>query len=237
MSKVTELSASGKQLRTSANFQTNCTEKSNQDDLSSTPNSVAPAPKGLHRDSRLELSQIWSHRLSLTIDSSAMLERATSTVGLSLSHAELEFLQYYLFGVTYTSSNNRLYLDPEGSLRSNVKRRLRILFPILSFQVQISSPPWSLTSYPIVPCQSEIFKLCSDGNINAVKLYFEKNSWTSPFVVNQHGENLLHVRASTSPSYSVLTYSFRPRRDMPMQSFAGFFWTLASMVRHSTTVS
>ncbi len=197
-SKVTELSASGKQLKTSTNFQTNHTEKFNKDDLSITPRSAALTPKGLRRDSRLELSQIWSHHLSLTTDSSAILERVISAFGLSLSHAWLKYLQSYLFGVTYTSSNNRLYLNPKGSLRSNVKRRLRVLFPILSFQVQISSPPWSLTSYPIVPCQSEIFKLCSDGNTNAVKLYFEKNSWTSPFVVNQHGENLLHVR----PRYS-----------------------------------
>ncbi len=136
-------------------------------------------------------SQLRDHEWSLTIDSHSTLDGLLSILGSSLSSSWCNILKAYTFSIMYTSSNHRLYL-PEESLLINVKRRLRVILPIFSFQIQSSSLPRTISSYPIVPCKSPIFDLCVDGNIDAVKVLLKEGS-VSPFVVNQHGENLLHV--------------------------------------------
>jgi hypothetical protein len=92
-----------------------------------------------------------------------------------------------------------IYTSPSGDLgvfnnpiRKVFKTRVEVLMPLLSFQVQILRSPWSITSYYMVHCQSEIFTLCFEGNLKRVRLLVEKLRM-SPLVVNQHGENLLHV--------------------------------------------
>ena len=116
-----------------------------------------------------------------------------SLLGVTLPTRWHNILRYYTFGLTYLSATHQLCLDVEQILLTNVKRRLRITLPITAFQLQTSSIPLSMTAYPLAPCQSQIFEFCLEGNIDMVKLWFQK-SWSSPYVVNQHGENLLHVR-------------------------------------------
>ncbi|TVY87209.1 hypothetical protein LAWI1_G008024 [Lachnellula willkommii] len=160
-------------------------------------NSEAPSKTIIHRNGRIELSRREHRRASIKIDIYAFLEKLSSVFGISLPPIWKVIQQRYAFGVTYTSvafSNYNRSAYPEDALYSNIKRRLKVILPIASFQIQTSSIPWSLTSYPIAPCQSQIFTICADGNIDTVKPWF-KNAWVSPFVVNQHGENLLHAAA------------------------------------------
>lgn len=136
-------------------------------------------------------SQLQDHKWAFKIDSYSTLDGILSVLGSSLSSSWRKFFEAYIFSIMYTSSNHRLYL-PEESLLVNVRRRLRVILPIFSFQIQSSSLPRTISSYPIVPCQSHVFSLCVDGNIDVIKVFF-KEALASPFAVNQHGENLLHV--------------------------------------------
>ena len=166
---------------------------------------VSPGPKASQKDWRLAFS---SHsrdfNFSVKLDAHTTLGHVISALGFSVPQAWQKALQSYIFGLTYTSTNHRLYLNIEDGLLTNVKRRMRFILPSFSFQIQTSSLPLSLTAYPIVPCRSEIFDLCVEGNISTVKLLFEK-SLASPFAVNQHGENLLHASELPSREVNVLT--------------------------------
>jgi hypothetical protein len=95
-------------------------------------------------------------------------------------------------GLTYKSSTHHLYLDEELTGFQNITRRLRLYLPAFAFQIQTISWPRSVTYCPVVPCESQIFKLCRNGDIDMAKMCF-MNSLASPFVVDRHGENLLHV--------------------------------------------
>ncbi|TVY69025.1 hypothetical protein LSUE1_G009734 [Lachnellula suecica] len=164
---------------------------------SSKSDTLEPGSRRSQRDGRLELSQLYKHRISMAIDSFAIIDRLSTALSLSMPPAWMRVFRSYLFGVMYTSvtfENYKVSLRPEDVLYSNIKRRLKIILPMASYQIQTSSVPWSLTSYPIAQCQSEIFTLCADGDIDTVKKWF-KDSSVSPFVVNQHGENLLHAAA------------------------------------------
>ncbi|TVY28427.1 hypothetical protein LHYA1_G002859 [Lachnellula hyalina] len=162
--------------------------------LSESKNSSEAPSKSIHRNGRIELSRREHRRAFIKLDIYTFLKKLSSTLGISLHPIWKMFQLKYAFGVTYTSvefSNYNRSVYFEDALYSNIKRRLKVILPIASFQIQTSSTPWSLTSYPITPCQSQIFTICADGNIDTVKQWF-KNSWVSPFVVNQHGKNLLH---------------------------------------------
>ncbi|KAH8807687.1 hypothetical protein F5884DRAFT_731605 [Xylogone sp. PMI_703] len=113
---------------------------------------------------------------------------------MELSPRWRKALQRYKINIKYTSSKERWYHDPDKEFLVNVKRTCRIILPILSFQIRMSTLPLSITSYPIVPCHSKVFSLCFEGDVVGVKSMIE-NSQISPFVVNQHGENLLHASA------------------------------------------
>jgi hypothetical protein len=95
--------------------------------------------------------------------------------------------------LTYTSTVHKLYPDAGHVVLANIKRRLKIVSPVAAFQLQTANLPMPITINPIEPCKAQIFKSCSEGNIEMVNLWF-KTYRASPFVVNQHGENLLHVR-------------------------------------------
>jgi hypothetical protein len=88
--------------------------------------------------------------------------------------------------------SSRLRLKEAPTVLKNINRTFRFHLPVFAFQFQTASLPRSITYKPIAKCESQIFKFCLDENIEMVKLWF-KSSWASPFVVNQHGENLLHV--------------------------------------------
>lgn len=166
--------------------------------LSKAKASSGHSPNGFLRNGRIEFSQLQTRRISVNVESYKFAEKITLVFGFDLPIMLKRLLRRYPFRVTYSSvtfSNYTQSLDPESSLYFNVKRRLKIILPMASFQIQTSSIPWSLTSYPIAPCQSQIFAICADGNLDTVKKWF-KNSSASPFVVNQHGENLLHVSLS-----------------------------------------
>ncbi|KAG4411850.1 hypothetical protein IFR04_015013 [Cadophora malorum] len=138
-------------------------------------------------------SQLQDPSWSYTFDAAASIDGLWSTLGSSLSLASRKLLGNIVFGVLYTSRKHQLYL-PEESLLVDVRRRLRVVIPSLAFQLQSSSLPWSITAYSVVLCQSVIFQLCVDGNIAGIKRLLQK-SRISPFVINQHGENLLHAAA------------------------------------------
>lgn len=144
------------------------------------------------RIGKLGLSQFKGRYLCFKIDSFQAIESLLNRLRLNMPGQFRNRLRYYIFGLTYTSATHELYFDSEQMILSNVKRRLRIILPVLAFQLQTATLPISISFNPIAPCQSRIFKLCLEGNIEMVKIWFT-NSWASPFVVNQHGENLLHV--------------------------------------------
>lgn len=139
----------------------------------------------------------WTHSkgqyLCFKFDSFQAIENLLAPLGLSLSKKWRDRVRYHIFGLTYSSTAHQLYLNAEHLVLSNIKRRMKIILPIAAFQLQTASLPISVTFNPISPCKSQIFEFCSDGNIEMVKMWF-KASFASPFVVNQHGENLLHVR-------------------------------------------
>ncbi|KAG4434123.1 hypothetical protein IFR05_010403 [Cadophora sp. M221] len=150
--------------------------------------------KPLSRDRRMELwSQLQDHEWSFGLDSSESIEALLSALGSSISSSLRKLIRSTVISVLYTSSNHRLYF-PEETLLVNVRRRLRVIIPKISFQLQSSSLPWTVTAYSIIPCNSIIFELCIDGNLQAVKRIL-KSTRVSPFVINQHGENLLHTAA------------------------------------------
>lgn len=150
--------------------------------------------KPLSRDRRMELwSQLQDHEWSFGVDSTDSIEALLSALGSSISLSLRKLLRSTVVSVLYTSSKHRLYF-PEETLLVNVRRRLRVILPKVSFQLQSSSLPWTVTAYSVVPCSSIIFELCIDGNLQAVKKVL-KSARVSPFVINQHGENLLHAAA------------------------------------------
>lgn len=144
------------------------------------------------------MSQLNDRYTLVNVDSFSAIENLITRLGLRLPTSLRNILSYCRLSMSYASATEELYLNFEPTVLSNLKRRLRIALPFRAFQIQTSSFPLSLYVYPVVPCQSPMFKLCLDGNIDMVKLWL-KNSWESPFVVNQHGENLLHVRLPSSP--------------------------------------
>ena len=144
------------------------------------------------RKGTVEVSSINRHNISITFDLSTFLGTSLLALGLCLSPAWEQNLRCFLVDISYNQYTHNLYLDSENSLLSDVRRKVKVIVPMVAYQVQTSSLPRSITWYPLIPCQSPIFDLCTEGNIDAVRLWFEK-SRSNPFVVNQHGENLLHV--------------------------------------------
>ncbi|RFU33075.1 hypothetical protein B7463_g3303, partial [Scytalidium lignicola] len=147
------------------------------------------------RNKKLELFSRWRHHHSFfRLDSVAVIEKALSRLGFCVPATWRGTSRPYLFDILYTSLSSPQYYLAEQTLLVNIKRRLRVMLSVLSFQIQTSSLPISVTCYPVVPCEHQIFNLCVDGNFDAVRTLFE-TSRASPFAVNQHGENLLHAAA------------------------------------------
>lgn len=170
-----------------------CTESSSMStEFAGNQKSNSSSRSDRRRVGGLNFSQFRSRYFSFKIESYKIIEKLMALPGITLPAGWSSLLRNYSFGLTYLSATHQLYLDVEQILLTNVKRRVRITLPITAFQLQTSSMPLSITAYPIAQCKSQIFKFCLNGNIDMVKLWFQ-NSWTSPYVVNQHGENLLHV--------------------------------------------
>ena len=173
--------------------QVDCPEK-RAADLGHIP-SIAPSRTSLStvsRAGRLRLSQFREQYLCFTIDSFHVIENLLILLGHGLPARWCDCLRYYTFGLTYTSTVHKLYPNSEQMVLANIKRRLKIISPVAAFQLQTANLPISITINPIEPCKAQIFKSCLEGNIEMVNLWF-KTYRASPFVVNQHGENLLHV--------------------------------------------
>ena len=144
------------------------------------------------RHGRTKSSVYQERYLALKFDTFHAVERILSFLGLTLTSEWREYLRLNLFRATYGSATYHLSREDAAMVFRNVDLMFRFYLPVFSFQLRITSLPRSITYTPIAPCQSQIFKFCLDGNIEMVKIWF-KNSWASPSVVNQHGENLLHV--------------------------------------------
>jgi hypothetical protein len=143
---------------------------------------------------RLELSSRYrNHRSSVKLDSVTAVQQICSLLGFPLPTGWRAIFECYLLGIVYTSLSCPQYHVQEQSVLVNIKRRLRIIIPMLSFQIQTSNLPKSITLHPVVACENQVFTLSVRGEFVAVRTLFER-SQASPFVVNQHGENLLHVR-------------------------------------------
>ena len=102
---------------------------------------------------------------------------------------------HFLIHFGYISLTLQLYLNSDGDFLLDYRRRLKIISPFFAYHIQTSSISRQLNVYPVIPCYSQIFRLCLDGKVEAVKTWF-KNGWALPSVTNQHGENLLHVSRS-----------------------------------------
>lgn len=144
-------------------------------------------------DGRLAFLQFHESRLNMTFDFSSLILKFFSMTGLAVPLWFHDLFRKYAFRMLYVSANNHTILGHEHTFQKLFNTRLKILLPFMSFHLQFSNYPWSLSSFPIVPCESKIFTLCSEGDLRGVQQWIE-NNWISPFVVNQHGENLLHVR-------------------------------------------
>lgn len=131
--------------------------------------------------------------LCFKFDSFQAIDNLLARFGLVLSKEWRDRVRYHILGLTYSSTTHHLYLSAQHLVLSNIKRRIKIILPMAAFQLQTASLPITITFNPIAPCKSQIFEFCLDGNTEMVKRWF-KASFASPFVVNQHGENLLHVR-------------------------------------------
>lgn len=189
--------------------------------VSSQTSSVATASKVR----RISFSQFQGRYLYFKADSYHAIESLLTSLGLSLPSQWSDRLQRYIFSLTYSSAAHYLYMDDIPTILQNIKRRFRFQLFAFAFQLQTTSLPRAITYIPIAPCQSQIFKLCLDGNIEMVKLWF-KGSRVSPFVVNQHGENLLHVsNISYLIPHQVAKFK-SSRRDMHMQNYVICYWTL-----------
>jgi hypothetical protein len=141
---------------------------------------------------RANFSQCKGRTLRAKFNTYQAIDSLLTSLGLNLPSQWRERLRLSLFGFNYSATTHHLYLDDVLTDLQNVRRRIRLHLLAFEFQLQTASLPRSITYNPVTPCQSQIFKLCLDGNIETVKMWF-KNSWASPFVVNQHGENLIHV--------------------------------------------
>jgi hypothetical protein len=141
---------------------------------------------------RASLSRCKGRSQYFKVDTYQAIESLLTSLGLIIPDQWGQRLRFYHFGVTYNSATHHLYLDGVPTDLQSVRRRFKVHLPAFSFQFQTTSWPRSIACSPIARCRSQIFKLCTEGNIDMVKIWL-KNSWTSPFVVNKHGENLLHV--------------------------------------------
>lgn len=150
---------------------------------------------------KLRLDRFKKQYLRFTIDSFRTMETLLSSIGLAVPDRWRDLLRYYIFSLTYTSTTHQLYQNTEQVFLANIKRRLKVVLPIAAFQLQTASLPVSVILYPIIPCKSQIFKLCSTGNVEIVRTWLDTRR-ESPFVVNQHGENLLHVSNPLTYLYS-----------------------------------
>jgi hypothetical protein len=143
---------------------------------------------------QINIAQYDGRYLCVKFNSYQVIQSVFNALGFTLPNQWDDRFKRCVFGLTYSSATHQLYLDDTPTIVQNVKRSFRFQFPVFTFQLQTASFTRSLTYNPIEPCQSEIFRLCLDGDIEMVKVWF-KSRRASPFVVNQHGENLLHVRA------------------------------------------
>ena len=127
----------------------------------------------------------------LKVDSNTLLAHAFTLLQSSMPRWLRRVSWNHVVRLVYIDSSKGLVAcnDP---IRKVFKTRIEVLLPLLAFQIQLLRRPWSLTAYSVVHCQSEIFALCLEGNLKRVQSMIDK-SRISPFVVNQHGENLLHV--------------------------------------------
>jgi hypothetical protein len=141
---------------------------------------------------RASLSQCKGRSQYFKVDTYQAIESLLTSLGLIIPDQWSQRLRFHHLGVIYNSATHHLYLDGVPTSLQSVRRRFKVHLPAFAFQFQTTSWPRSITCNPIACCQSQIFKLCTEGDIDMVKIWL-KNSWTSPFVVNQHGENLLHV--------------------------------------------
>jgi hypothetical protein len=197
----------------------------NSDDLLDLASSQTSAVVTASKARRTSFSQYQGRYLYFKVDSYHAIESLLTSLGVALPSQWNDRLQRYLFSLTYSSAAHYLYMDDIPTILRNIKRRFRIQLFTFAFQLQTTSLPRALTYIPIAPCQSQIFKLCLDGNIDMVKIWF-KGSRVSPFVVNQHGENLLHVsNISCIIPHPVAKFK-SSRRDMHMQNYVICCWTL-----------
>jgi hypothetical protein len=164
-----------------------------QDTLPTSPSDQPSSSITVSKTRQINIAQYDGRYLCVKFNSYQLIQSVLNALGFTLPKQWDDRFKRYVFGLTYSSTTHRLYLDAIPTIVQNVKRSFRFQFPVFTFQLQTASFTRSLTYNPIEPCQSEIFRLCSDGNIEMVKIWFKRGR-ASPFVVNQHGENLLHVR-------------------------------------------
>jgi hypothetical protein len=150
-------------------------------------------PVGRRKKKYSALSILSSRYSSFKLDSRSVIDEVLLRFGLTPLMSLKNLLSHFIdFG--YISLTRQIYLDSDGDFLSDHRRRLRIICPLAAYHIQTSSLSRRLNVYPIIPCQSKIFGLRLDGNVEAVKTWF-KNGWVVPSVTNQHGENLLLVGA------------------------------------------
>ncbi|CAG8961500.1 hypothetical protein HYFRA_00013850 [Hymenoscyphus fraxineus] len=143
-------------------------------------------------DGRFLLMQFCESHMKVTMDLSSIINNFVSSTGLTAPSWWFDICQKYAFRFTYSSADSYTVPGSDQISRKVLHTRLKVLLPLMSFHLQLSKSPWSLTYLPVVPCQSRIFQLCSEGDLQGIRQWFE-NRWISPFVVNQHGANLLHA--------------------------------------------
>jgi hypothetical protein len=164
-----------------------------QDKIPTVPSDQTSSSITVSKTRQINFAQYEGRYLCVKFNSYQAIQSVLSALGFTLPKQWDNRFKRYVFGLTYSSATHHLYLDDAPTTVQNIKRSFRFQFPVFTFQLQTASFTRSLTYNPIVPCQSDIFRLCLDGNIEMVKIWL-KGRRTSPFVVNQHGENLLHVR-------------------------------------------
>jgi hypothetical protein len=131
-------------------------------------------------------------RISFSGDLYLILGGFMSLIGISPLRTWRTWLQYPSIYVEYSTHKDELHLNSKSCHLINFKRSLKIAIPRFAYEFQISSMPQSLTWYPLLACNSSIYRFCSEGNFSVVKTLLQQGI-VSPFVVNNHGENLLHV--------------------------------------------
>jgi hypothetical protein len=196
-----------------------------RDELSGLLSRQSSSPITTFNVKRASFSQYEGRHNSFKVDTYQALESLLASLGLTVPPQWSSRLRLYFFGLTYSSTTHYLYLNEAPTVLKNINRKFRFHLPAFAFQFQTANLPRSITYKPIVQCESQIFKLCLDGNIETVKLWF-KRSWASPFVVNQHGENLLHV--SNCPVFLAENLISKGRRETctcGTLSFVARYWS------------